>query len=400
MGNESESDDLKESRKADEVINFSLIVPSPTNETLYQELSNSDKHFGKYHLVISHTSETLYRDPKICDFGDFYSLDESDDFANPYYFDESGNFGNSYYLNEGGYSGSKTSDKYQYPKIGDFIGNPYSLDEMDYLGPVPTNKELYNQLTNLNSVYQDSNLNSVYEEIVITYRNLNNDSDSLVKGIFLYTDEDSEIVDYVMNNYEAFYKLTGEWCCIYVLEKKGIKWESLTKYWKYLLLSELHDFFKPLSLVSAKPFDRNESYKIARDLGIPIAQLPCLVFLPPLSVVSGQEKLVIPVKRASTKYFRKVFSTLEGIVNQAKEQNKYEAIKVKFDDIIQYLENNSEKVVQQTTTEYQINGTNIFVNSEIRRLKMTNENNPYIKTRDGANINSCFWLPSQVAKSI
>ena len=107
--------------------------------------------------------------------------------------------------------------------------------------------------------------------------------------------------------------------------------------------------------------------------------MPCLVFLPSLSIVSGQEKLVIPIKEASTQYFRKVFSTLEGIVNQAKVQNKYEAIKVKFDDIIQYLENNSEKVVQQTTTEYQINGTNIFVNSEIRRLKMTEENNPNIK---------------------
>ncbi|NER07126.1 MAG: hypothetical protein F6K17_33390, partial [Okeania sp. SIO3C4] len=363
----------------DEGINFSLIVPSPTSETLYQELSNSDKHFGNYHLVISHTSETLDRDPKICDFSDFYSLDESDDFGNSYSLDEGDDFGNSYYLNEGGYSGSETSDQYQYPKIGDFIGNPYSLDEMDYLGSVPTKKELYNQLTYLNSLHQDSNFNSVYEEIIITNRNLNNDSDSLVTGIFLYTDEDSEIVDYVKNNYEAFDKLTGDWCCIYVLEKKGMKWESLTKYWQYLLLSELHDFFKPISLVYAKPFNRNEFYKIARDLGIPIEQLPCLVFLPPLTEIFGQEKLVIPVKEASTKYFRKVFSTLEGIVNQTKEQNKYEAIKVKFDHIIQYLENNSEKVVQQTTTEYQINGTNIFVNSEIRRLKMTNENNPNIK---------------------
>ncbi|NES93474.1 hypothetical protein, partial [Okeania sp. SIO2B9] len=220
---------------------------------------------------------------------------------------------------------------------------------------------------------------TLYEDIIITDKNIKNDSHSIVKGIFLYTDGDSEIVDYMMNNFEDFDKLTGEWCYIYVLEKKGINWKLLIKYWKYLLLSELREIFKPIRLFTEKPFNRNESYKIARDLGIPSDQLPCILFLPPLTEISGQEKLVIPVKEASAKYFRKVFSTLEGIVTQAKERNKYEAIKVKFDDIIEYLENNSEKVVQQTTTEYQINGTNIFVNSEIRRLKMTEENKYDIK---------------------
>ncbi|NET41535.1 MAG: hypothetical protein F6K15_06220 [Okeania sp. SIO2B3] len=227
-------------------------------------------------------------------------------------------------------------------------------------GPTPTTKTLH-------------------EDIIITDKNIKNDSHSIVKGIFLYTDGDSKIVDYMMKNFEDFDELTGEWCYIYVLEKKGINWKLLIKYWKYLLLSKLHEIFKPIKLFTKKPFDRNESYKIARDLGIPSDQLPCIVFLPPLTEISGEEKLIIPIKEVSTKYFRKIFSTLEDIVNQAKEQNKYEAIKVKFDYIIQYLENNSEKVVQQTTTEYQINGTNIFVNSEIRRLKMINENNPSIK---------------------
>jgi len=256
--------------------------------------------------------------------------------------------------------------------INQWEDDPDNEDGKTRLLPVPTGGTLYAEISS---------------EFTNTGKNIKDNSDSnLINGIFLYTDEDSEIVDYVMNNYEAFDKLTGDWCCIYVLEKKAIKWEQLKKYWKNLLLSELHDFFKPLSLVYAKPFNRNDCYDIARDLGIPIEQLPCLVFLPPLSIVSGKEKLVIPIKEASAQYFRKVFSTLESIVNQAKEQNKYEAIKIKFDDIIQYLENNSEKVVQQATTEYQINGTNIFVDNEIRRLKMTEENNPSIQIGDGANI--------------
>lgn len=60
-------------------------------------------------------------------------------------------------------------------------------------------------------------------------------------------------------------------------------------------------------MFTKKPFNRNESYKIARDLGIPSDQLPCIVFLPPLTEISGQEKLVIPVKEPSTKYLEKVF---------------------------------------------------------------------------------------------
>ncbi len=219
----------------------------------------------------------------------------------------------------------------------------------------------------------------ILEGIIITDKNIKNDSHSIVKGIFLYTDGDSEIVDYMMNNFEDFDELTGEWCYIYVLEKKGINWKLFIKYWWYLLLSELLEIFKPIRMFTKKPFNRNESYKIARDLDIPIEQLPCIVFLPPLTEISGEEKLIIPIKEVSTKYFRKVFSTLESIVNQAKEQNKYEAIKVKFNDIIQYLEDNSEKVVQRTTTEYQYNGTNIFVNSKIRRLKMNEENKYNIK---------------------
>ncbi|MCP2732196.1 hypothetical protein, partial [Limnofasciculus baicalensis] len=128
-------------------------------------------------------------------------------------------------------------------------------------------------------------------------------------------------------------------------------------------------------------FDRNQSYDIARDLDIPFEQFPCLVFLPPLTEISGQEKLIIPIKEVSSSYFRKIFSALEKIVKKAEEVNKYEAIKIKFDTIIQYLEKNSQQVVQQTTTKYQIDGVNIFVNSEIRRTKMT-ENNPVINIKE------------------
>ncbi|NEP42384.1 MAG: hypothetical protein F6K25_04525 [Okeania sp. SIO2G4] len=152
--------------------------------------------------------------------------------------------------------------------------------------PVPTIEALYKEIFGFVPFIPASK--TLYEDTIITDKNIKKYSHSLVKGIFLCTDGDAEIVDYMMNNFEDFDELTGKWCYIYVLEKKGINWKLFIKYWKYLLLSELHEIFKPIRLFTKKPFNRNESYKIARDLGVPIAQLPCLVFLPPLTEISGQ----------------------------------------------------------------------------------------------------------------
>ncbi|NET24876.1 hypothetical protein [Okeania sp. SIO1I7] len=66
---------------------------------------------------------------------------------------------------------------------------------------IPNHKTLYAEITN-------AGINGFPDK--------ENSHDNLINGIFLYTDEDSKIVDYIKNNYEAFDKLTGEWCCIYV----------------------------------------------------------------------------------------------------------------------------------------------------------------------------------------
>ncbi|NET45467.1 hypothetical protein [Okeania sp. SIO2B3] len=232
------------------------------------------------------------------------------------------------------------------------------------------------------------NKDDIFRDILTTDQNIKNDSSKLLKGIFLYTDVDKEIVNYTRDNFQEFYKLTGDWSKIYILEKPQPNLDSLRKYWKSILYSELYKKFS-LSrwLFETKPFNRNESYDIARQLDILPEQLPCLVLLPPLTEISGLEKLIIPIQEVSGNYFRKIFSTLEQIVKQTEENNKYEAIKIRFSDLIEYLDKNSEKIVQQKTTEYQINGTNIFVNSQLRRFNMTEKSND-IKIAGGSYINS------------
>lgn len=154
------------------------------------------------------------------------------------------------------------------------------------------------------------NKNFIFRDILTTDQNIKNDSSELLKGIFLYTDVDREIVNYIRDNFQDFDKLTGDWSKIYILEKPQPNLDSLIKYWESILYSELYEkFFLSRWLFKTKPFDRNESYDIARQLDIFPEQLPCLVLLPPLTEISGLEKLIIPIQEVSDNYFRKIFST-------------------------------------------------------------------------------------------
>ncbi len=231
---------------------------------------------------------------------------------------------------------------------------------------------------------------------ILDAKNIGNSSLDLVYGIFLYTDEDVKLAKYIKENLASFDKLTGNWSKIYIFEKPEPNIESLKKYWTLILHAQIYKIFPWLT---NKPFDKSEIYETARQLNILFDQLPCLVFLPPGKKISSQEKLIVSIKKVSTQYFITVFSTLENIVNQIHVKNKYEELKIKFSDIIKYLENYSEKVVKKTTIRYKINDTKVFVNSEIRRLKMINENNPKIQIGDSANIASVTGL-GEIDKAI
>ena len=181
---------------------------------------------------------------------------------------------------------------------------------------------------------------------------------SIVNGIFLYTDEDEALANYIKKYINALDKLTGDWCNIYVLEKSedlcdcDILWPILNlEAWKSYSSKEL-----------PKPSYRNESYNIARVLNVPFESFPCLVLLPPLkenkldkvSFVSiktkllSKDKLIVPIKEVSAQYFRKMFSTLEKIVKSTEEKDKYKAIKINFNAMIQYLEDFNKNRAQNT----------------------------------------------------
>ena len=213
-----------------------------------------------------------------------------------------------------------------------------------------------------------------FEYYIITDENFKNETFTL-KGIFLYTEEDKDLVKYVRENYESLDRLTGEWCDVYVFEKPCPSFRSFKKYWLSLLKAELYEKWSVYRWITAtKPFDKNESYKIAEKLAVSPIHFPCLVLLPPSNELSSEEKLIIPIKEASKQYFRQLFHLLKNIIDYSEKIDKYEAVKINFKNIVKYLEENSERVSQQTTTKYQIQGTNIFVNNKLEKLKMNNKN--------------------------
>ena len=220
---------------------------------------------------------------------------------------------------------------------------------------------------------------------LITDENFKNNYEDIVNGIFLYTDEDVEIVKYIRVNFEAINELTGKWSRIYILEEPTPSLIALSKYWKSILLAKLYKEWELVRwITNTKPFDRNNSLRIAQQLSIPYDKFPCLVLLSPLKEISSQDKLIIPIQQVSKEYFRNLFSTLENIVNYSQEVNKYESIKIQFETIVKCLEEKSQKFSTKTETKYELNGINIFID-KLEETNMTEQNPIYI---DKSNIAS------------
>lgn len=200
---------------------------------------------------------------------------------------------------------------------------------------------------------------------------------SIITAIFLYTEEDTELVKYIKQQYRALDKLTGDWCRIFVLEKPYFTISSLRKFGLPILLAELYERCGLYRwFANTNPFDKNESYEIADKLGILPINFPCLVVLPPSNRLFSDKKLIIPIKEeVSKEYFRGLFSTLKNIVDHSPECGYYK-VKLSFVKIIRYLERHSYKVSKKNVTEYQINGNKIFIN-KLRSIKV-NENKPKI----------------------
>lgn len=183
------------------------------------------------------------------------------------------------------------------------------------------------------------------------FAKLNLASKVTLRGVLLYTSEDSILKKYIKQHFREFDKLSGDWCEIFTLEKPD-------KAWSFKKLSLIEKI--KLNFISG--IDKSEAYDIARELKIDINQMPCLIFF---GEDINSQRLIIPIQQLPLadfpKYFRELFTILEKILADASDDTSgnlsgisaFDVFSHHFDDIINYLDKNAQKIASQKQYSYQ-----------------------------------------------
>lgn len=132
-----------------------------------------------------------------------------------------------------------------------------------------------------------------------------------IHGVLLYTDSDLELATFVRTHFDELNALSGELFKISVLERPQ-SWRTAKRYWKDRLDPDLYRMLAALQWLKWVPYDKLGAYDVARDLGVPLSDLPCIVLLP-----RGRQggRYVFPVRDASTQAFRRLFSDLSETIH-------------------------------------------------------------------------------------
>ncbi|AOY84028.2 pentapeptide repeat-containing protein [Moorena producens JHB] len=235
-------------------------------------------------------------------------------------------------------------------------------------GPIRNRKDFFQSLLSWKN--QESFNESLNKKSLLS------SEQSLIPGILLYTDEDEKLSLYVRKHFDALDKLTENWCTIYLLENPSPKWRQANHNWRRMIQSGLD-----LSWFRSKPYDKSEAYDIARQLKVELSNLPCLVLISPENL---SERLVFEIQEVSANYFRKLFSTIEKLVqtsklkgfNQEKRRSQaFEHIKINFTEIVGFLEKNATKDKQNSGVKYFFNSNNLSVSVEPVNIENVNYTN-------------------------
>ncbi|GAA3598919.1 hypothetical protein [Kribbella ginsengisoli] len=130
-----------------------------------------------------------------------------------------------------------------------------------------------------------------------------------IRGVLLYTDADVELAAFVRTRFDELNTLSGELFEISVFERPQ-SWRTAGRYWKDRLSPEQYRMLSALRWLKWTPYEKLGAYEVARELGVPGAELPCLVLL-----ASGRDKYVFPIGDASMATFRRLFSDLSATID-------------------------------------------------------------------------------------
>ncbi|WP_418960539.1 hypothetical protein [Streptomyces tritici] len=129
-------------------------------------------------------------------------------------------------------------------------------------------------------------------------------------GALLYTDADAGLARYVREHFDELNALTGPDLRVFVVERPE-SWRTAKRYWRDSLDPELYRTFAALRWLRWKPYERHRVYDLARELGVAVDQLPCLVLF---HHVQDPQKAVFPLASTSPVYLRRLFSRVHAAV--------------------------------------------------------------------------------------
>ncbi|MFE5804666.1 hypothetical protein [Streptomyces sp. NPDC056491] len=129
-------------------------------------------------------------------------------------------------------------------------------------------------------------------------------------GALLYTDADAGLARYVREYFDELNALSGADLRIFVVERPTA-WRTAKRYWRDTLDHETYRTFAALRWLRWKPYERHRVYDLARELGVAVTQLPCLVLF---HDVRDPHKAVFPLTSTGPAYLRHLFSRVHAAV--------------------------------------------------------------------------------------
>jgi hypothetical protein len=197
-----------------------------------------------------------------------------------------------------------------------------------------------------------------------------------INSVLLYTDEDSDLAQYIRYNFSSLSEMTGNNFFIHVIEQPTQSRDvSVREYWKAVLEQNAYSFLHLLGWTRYKPYDKADAYKIARMLGVYPDTLPCIILFGNLE---NDEKIVLKITGEFQTLFRRLTSVVIRTIEKLWEAQVelYHFGEINFDEFKKAfleawdLEQGESGEKQNQGSTFYFSGNTVFINRPSGQFEM------------------------------
>ncbi|EGK85589.1 hypothetical protein D0A34_21340 [Microcoleus vaginatus PCC 9802] len=162
--------------------------------------------------------------------------------------------------------------------------------------------------------------------------------------VLLYTDEDVELAKYIREHLDELHQMSGSDTTVYVVEAPHGKIHA-AEFWKARLEQKAYYAWSLLGWTRSSPYNKSETYKIARSLGIYPNTFPCLVVS---HKNNYQDKVTLPIFSDFSNFFRNFFTNMQRSVDELENGARFSQ-----QELLSQLRNAMEQVERAEPIEKQ-----------------------------------------------